>query len=679
MRFDPARPERFLLLTYLLPDQKELEKEHGGPGASLLISLLAALLCGGVILLLLRRTFRPMQQLIQATRSIAEGDLSHPLPFYGQGDVGLLGETLEQLRRNVATREAELWRLNASLDERVRARTAELRLAANVIENTSEGVIVTDESGVIITVNPAFSRITSYTPEEVIGRRPSLLKSEHQSEEFYREMWQTLTASGHWQGEIWNRRRDGEAYLERLTINLIPGGDGLPNRYVGVFNDITELRRKDEHIQHLAFHDALTGLPNRTLLQDRLHHAIQFARRESRRLAVLLMDLDRFKTINDTLGHNVGDQLLQEVAKRMRATLRATDTVARMGGDEFVILLEQQSGPEQCAAVAGELIEAVSVAMAIGGHTIKVGASIGIAFFPEDGSDGLDLLKHADAAMYAAKHHGSGLYRFFRSEMTEAASQRLRLEMELRQAVAHGELELHYQPKICLRNGQVDGVEALVRWRHPSLGLVPPAEFIPVAEETGLIVELGAWVLDEAYRQAAAWMRQGIRLVIAVNVSAVQLRADDLGERIVALAQRHGMAVGALEIELTESLVMADPERAIGVLGKLREIGLRIAVDDFGTGYSSLSYLRRLPLDVLKIDRSFVRDANTNPEDAQIVRTIIALAKALGLTTIAEGVEDSRQAELLSEAGCDHVQGYLYARPLPAAGLEKWLAHRVEE
>jgi diguanylate cyclase (GGDEF)-like protein/PAS domain S-box-containing protein len=420
--FDSARPERYLMLTYLLPEAMLGQAEESGSKLVELLVLLAVLASGGLVLWLLRRAFGPLQELIVATRRIADGDLSHPLPVDVGGEVGMLATTLEQLRRNVATRESELLQLNFTLDERVRKRTAELRLAANIIENTSEGVMVTDENSLILAVNPAFTRITSYSPEEVMGRRPSILKSEHQPAEFYRELWRTLSISGRWEGEIWNRRRDGETYLERLMINRIPGEEGQPIRYVGVFNDITELRRKAEHIQHLAFHDALTGLPNRTLMHDRLEHAIQIARREHRRLAVMLMDLDRFKVVNDTLGHHVGDLLLQEVAQRPHASLRATDTIARLGGDEFVILLEQQSEPEHCAAVAQSVIAAVSEAIEIDGQKVQVGASAGIAFFPDDASTGLDLMRYADAAMYAAKREGSGLYCFFQPGMVEADS-----------------------------------------------------------------------------------------------------------------------------------------------------------------------------------------------------------------------------------------------------------------
>ena len=454
---------------------------------------------------------------------------------------------------------------------------------------TCEGVVVTDERARIVSVNAAFSEITGYTAAEAVGQRPSLLRSEHHDAEFYRAMWQALLDSGRWQGEIWNRRKDGEVFLEWLTINRIPAADGIAASYVSVFNDITEQRRKDERIRHLAFHDALTGLPNRSLMQDRLQHAIERAQREGTRLSVTFLDLDRFKAINDTLGHDVGDQLLQEVAARIKTRLRSSDTVARMGGDEFVVLMENLRDPEYCAGVADEIIAEISRPLNIHGHAIEIGASLGVAFYPEDGDDATTLMKHADTAMYVAKADGKGIYRFFRGSMMEQATRRLKLEVELRHAIANGELELHYQPKVSLATGKVEGVEALVRWRHPALGLVSPVDFIPVAEETGLIVELGDWVLNEACRQSAAWQALGLTPKIAINVSAKQLQQDTLVERIVAVTQHHGIPAQHLEVELTESLVMADPKMAIATLARLRAIGVTVAVDDFGTGYSSLS------------------------------------------------------------------------------------------
>ena len=549
----------------------------------------------------------------------------------------------------------------------------QLRLAASVFDNTAEGVMITDADATILSVNPAFSKITGYEQAEALGRRPNLLRSQHHAADFYDEMWKALRDDGQWQGEIWNRNKSGEAYLQWMTVNRIDDNEGHPVRYVSVFHDVTDIRRKDERIHHLAFHDALTGLPNRTLILERLQHAINRSLRESRRLSVTFIDLDRFKSVNDCLGHDFGDLLLQEVANRIQGRLRAMDTVARLGGDEFVVLMEDLTEARHCANLAQQLIAEIRRPMQLRGHTVEIGASMGMAFFPEDGNDPLELMKRADMAMYAAKSAGRNTYRFFQEEMLERTSRRLSMEMDLRRSIAEGGLELHYQPKVSLRTGQPVGVEALVRWRHPVHGLLPPAEFIPLAEESGLIVALGDWVLDQACRQAAIWQARGWSLPIAVNVSARQVDSDDLVERISTLIARHGIKPQNLEIELTESTVMANPASAAVLLGRLRTLGVSVAVDDFGTGYSSLAYLRRLPIDVLKIDRSFVMDADRDDEDAQIVRTIVALGQALRLTLVAEGIENEHQAKLLKDLGCDFAQGYLYSPPLTEADLVAWL------
>ncbi|HEY6896521.1 MAG TPA: PAS domain-containing protein [Rhodocyclaceae bacterium] len=549
-----------------------------------------------------------------------------------------------------------------------------LRLAASVFHNSAEGVLITDAAGIILSVNPAFSEITGYGEAEVLGKKPSLLRSDHHGTDFYRAMWDSLTRDGRWQGEIWNRRKSGDTYLEWLTINRIDDRDGTPVRYVSVFHDVTEMRRKDERIRHMAFHDALTGLPNRTLLLDRLEHAVARAKREGGRLSITFIDLDRFKGVNDTLGHDIGDLLLQQVAQRIKDRLRAADTLARMGGDEFVVLMEDLGEADHCATLAQDLIGEIAQPMALRGHPIEIGASMGMAFYPEDGADPLELMKRADMAMYAAKAAGRNTYRFFQQEMLDRTSARMTLEMELRRAITNDELELHYQPKVALASGKLQGVEALVRWRHPARGLLAPGEFIPLAEDSNLILDIGEWVLDAACCQAARWREGGREIKIAVNVSAKQLDAGNLVERIAALTERHGITPADLEIELTESTVMADPLSVIGVLTRLRELGVSVGVDDFGTGYSSLAYLRRLPIDVLKIDRSFVMDADRDEEDAQIVKTILALGQTLRLKVIAEGIETRRQAQLLLSLGCDTAQGYLFSHPLEADGLEHWLA-----
>lgn len=613
--------------------------------------------------------------LLDAVRQVARSGESRDFDLIFPGEDGLPHYHMIRMVPERAPDGRIVSVLGVGRDLTEHKRTEEqLRLAASVFHSSAEGVLITDAEGAILSVNPAFSKITGYGEEEAVGRRPSLLRSEHHKAEFYGEMWRILRGQGHWQGEIWNRRKDGEAYLQWMTINRIDDANGNPVRYVSVFHDITETRRKDERIQHLAFHDALTGLPNRTLMLDRLQHAISRCQRESRRLAVTFIDLDRFKSVNDGLGHDIGDLLLQEVARRIQSRLRAMDTVARLGGDEFVVLMEDLGETGHCASLAEQLIAEIRLPMQLRGHSVEIGASMGMAFFPEDGADPLELMKRADMAMYAAKAAGRNTYRFFQGEMLERISRRLGMEMDLRRAIGDGSLELHYQPKVSLFTAQPVGLEALLRWRHPVYGLLPPSEFIPLAEENGLIVALGDWVLDQAGRQAAILQQRGWRLPIAVNVSARQLDAGDLVERISTLVTRHGITAGDLEIELTESTVMANPASVVILLGRLRALGVRVAVDDFGTGYSSLAYLRRLPIDVLKIDRSFVMEADRNEEDAQIVRTIVALGQALHLTLVAEGIENEQQAELLRGLGCGIAQGYYYARPMTGSDLIDWLS-----
>ena len=554
-----------------------------------------------------------------------------------------------------------------------KAAEEELRLAASVYQNSSEGILVTDAAGIILSVNPAFTEITGYAEDEALGRKTSLLRSDRHGPEFYRSMWEALTKEGCWRGEVWNRRKDGEAYLEWLSINRIEASAGAPFRYVAVFHDITELRRKDEEIRHQAFHDALTGLPNRALMKDRLLHALERAKREGGRLAVIFIDLDRFKAINDGLGHDVGDLLLQEVARRIKSRMRTADTVARLGGDEFVVLMEDLQEAGDCASLAQELMAEIARPMELSGHAVEIRASMGMAFYPEDGTNPMELMKRADLAMYSAKAAGRNTYRFFQQDMQDRISQRLNLEMELRLALAQRDLELHYQPKVDLATGKIPGVEALVRWRHPLRGLLLPADFIPLAEECGLICALGDWVLDEICRQSAVWQAAGHTFKIAFNISPHQLEMGDLVARISELAAHHGIAPSDLEIELTESAVMAYSIHAASVLARLRGIGVTVAVSDFCAGYSSLSYLRKLPIDILKINHSFVTDADSNAEDAQIVKTILALGRMFKLTMEAEGIETSHQAELLQSFGCGIAQGYFFSRPLPAREFEDWL------
>jgi diguanylate cyclase (GGDEF)-like protein/PAS domain S-box-containing protein len=570
---------------------------------------------------------------------------------------------------------AELGELNRELEAEVQARTAEIQLAATVVQHTTEGVMITSPEAVILSINPAFSQITGYTAEEVVGKSVSLLRSNQHNHLFYQEIWDFLRQDGRWEGEIWKRRKDGGIYLERASVSAVKDPQGHTTHYVSVFNDITDARSKDDRIRHMAFHDALTGLPNRLLLEDRLTQGITAARREHMRLGLLFFDLDRFKIVNDNLGHHIGDFLLLEVARRVKACMRGADTLARLAGDEFVVIMADVGTPENCAILAQKIIESLGEAMEIQGHPIHIGASVGIAVFPEDGHDGAALMQCADTAMYAAKNAGRGVYRFFQSSMSERAPQRLEIENGLRQAAENNELCLHYQPKVDVKSYAVIGYEALLRWHHPLLGQIPPDEFIPIAEDAGLIGNIGEWVINEACRQIACWRSAGHGLKhVAINLSARQLRNGVLLEQILAATERHGVPPSALEVELTESAVMANPEEAAGIFQALRALGVRIAIDDFGTGYSSLAYLRRLPIDVIKVDKSFVMDADKNEGDAEIIRTILALGKTLKLHVVAEGVETDAQARLLEAAGCDIFQGFLFSRPMPAADTELSMA-----
>ncbi len=460
-----------------------------------------------------------------------------------------------------------------------------------------------------------------------------------------------------------------EAALQNMQINR-----ELRASQSELLLTVDALRRKDEDLRHLAFHDALTGLPNRALLLDRIEQSIEVAARQGEKRGLMFIDLDRFKSINDTIGHDAGDALLKELAQRLKATLRKADTVARIGGDEFVVLLADAAAAENYATVAQKLIDIVCQPMDFGGTTLQVGASVGIACFPQDGNTAFELMKRADMAMYEVKTSGRGGFSFFQEALTSASVKRLQMEAELRQAIANGELELHYQPKVSLDSSEISGVEALVRWRHPQRGLVSPMDFIPVAEATGLIVPLGDWVIAEACRQSAVWKRTlGHSVKIAVNISARQMQQGNLVERVSALVAQHGLQPSDLQVELTESVIMASPVESTRVLSALRAMGVVVGIDDFGTGYSSLAYLSRLPIDVLKIDRSFVANAGQDENDAEIVKMIIALAQTLRLDLIAEGVETRAQAAFLQANGCHMVQGYLYARPQRAAELEGML------
>jgi diguanylate cyclase (GGDEF)-like protein/PAS domain S-box-containing protein len=634
-----------------------------------------------LVLLLVRRMITtPLDRIHRHALQMADGRLDEPLrlavryPSSTDDEVHELARAVETMRTSLAARNAELLEANAAKDvalQQARRFAEELELAAGVFSHAFEGIMITDHQGTILSVNPAFTSITGYSSEEAVGQTPRLLRSHHQDEHFYREMWAELSATDEWRGELWNRRKNGEAYLQWTSITTVRDSSGAPHRRIAVMTDITEMRRKDEYIRHQAYHDALTGLPNRMLLQDRAEHTLKTAARSDGRIALLFIDLDRFKVINDSLGHFIGDELLKEAAQRLVGTVRAGDTVSRLGGDEFVVLASIEHSAD-AANIAGKIIASLSAPFSIQQQTLHVGASVGISIFPEDGADAATLFRNADVAMYAAKQAGRGTLRFFDADMNSRAQQRLQLEAALRRALARQEFELYFQTKICLVDGRHCGMEALIRWNDPDIGLVSPADFIPIAEETGLIVPIGDWVVESACAQMRRWLDSGaIGGPVAVNVSARQLNDPDFAARVESALQRHGLPGEHLQIEVTESTVMTNPELAIRELGRLAALGISIAVDDFGTGYSSFSYLKRLPIDLLKIDRSFVTDIGKSHEDEQIVTAIIQVAHTLKLQVVAEGVETAQQAELLARLGCQFGQGYLYAKPLPLAEFEK--------
>jgi diguanylate cyclase (GGDEF)-like protein len=490
-------------------------------------------------------------------------------------------------------------------------------------------------------------------------------------------MWQAMKNDQHWQGEIWDRRKNAEIYPKWMGITAVRDASGQLTHYVAIFSDISERKAAQDKIEHLAHHDPLTGLPNRLLLYDRFAQAVAHADRTHSKVALLFLDLDRFKTINDSLGHPVGDKLLQTLAGRLQECIRDTDTISRQGGDEFVILATELRDPDTAAGIAQKMLEQVRQTVDIDGHALNASFSIGISLYPDDGADFDTLLQKSDTAMYHAKDAGRNAYRFFTQQMNIDALERLLIQNRLRRAVEENEFILHYQPQIDLASGRVVGAEALVRWNNPELGLVGPTRFIPIAEESGQIVALGEWVLYEACRQAQAWRIAGLpALTMAVNVSALQIQRGNFVETVIAALSASGLDAAGLELELTESILIQNVEKTLETVRKLQSLGIKISIDDFGTGYSSLSYLKRFAIDRIKIDRSFVRDISSDPEDAAIVRAIIQMARSLHLTTLAEGAETQAQVDYLRQEGCEEIQGFFYSRPLTAENFVEFLSAR---
>gem|GEM_PF-1291861 len=595
----------------------------------------------------------------------------------------------------------ELSAIKEELEQRVDSRTqalaqevelhrqsqARLLLASQVMRSTSEAVVITDALNYVVDVNEAYCSITGYSYEEMIGSNPSLIRSGIHDDAFYQAMWQALAQQGCWKGEIWDRRKNGEIFPKWLAINAVRNEQGELTHYVGVFSDISELKSKEAELQALAHFDPLTRLPNRVLCKELVEQQLNNAQRTHHKVALLFIDLDHFKHVNDSLGHAAGDELLVEVSQRLERSLNntspsATDTgecghtIARLGGDEFIIAIDNLAAVDGLVDLVEQMQQAIRQPMTIQQKTVHVDSSIGIAIYPDDGQSYGELSRHADTAMYRAKESGRNRFVFFTEEMNRQAHQRLEMEIELRRSLEAGHFEVYYQPKISTVTSTVYGMEALIRWNHPELGLVSPLDFIQIAEDTGLIIPLGDWILQQACHYCVGLNRQqGSTIQVAVNISARQFADPELVEKVTNALAESGLAPGQLELEVTESMVIGDIDDAIKTINQIRALGVKIAVDDFGTGYSSLSYLKRLPIDTLKIDRSFVRplDDPAALDDRVIVEAIIRMGQQLRMQIVAEGVETSTQDLVLCRLGCDLLQGYLYSRPLSAEDFTEYL------
>ena len=552
-----------------------------------------------------------------------------------------------------------------------------LGLAASVFETSLEGILITDRWGTILSVNPAVTQATGYSAEELVGRNPHVFSSGRQDRAFYRRLWAELRDTGSWSGEIWNRRKNGEVYLERLRITAVRDQKGEVSRYIGVFSDITEQRRSEDLIRKLAYYDPLTGLPNRRLFEDRLQHALAQARRDAGWVVVLCVDLSRLGAINDSLGHTTGDDVLKATAERIAGCVREADTVARLRGDEYGVMLrfaDKDHAVVQASQLASRVMKEVSRPLALAGHELAVSCTVGIALFPQDASSSAELIRNAYTAMHHSRGAGRELFGFFTEEMNLRARERLVLEGRLRNAAERGELVLHYQPMLEAGTRRLVGVEALVRWRAQGERLRLPAEFVPLAEETGLIHPIGAWVLRSACRQLATWRDAGHRgLRMSINLSPQQFRIPGLVELVADALQESRIEPRWLELEITESNLLGGEPGTLDLLRDLQAMGVRICVDDFGTGYASLSYLRRFPVSSLKVDRSFVNGIPHQPDDMAITTAIIAMARSLKLSTVAEGVETPEQLAFLREQGCQEVQGFLFSPAIPASEMGAWL------
>jgi diguanylate cyclase (GGDEF)-like protein/PAS domain S-box-containing protein len=554
---------------------------------------------------------------------------------------------------------------------------SQLLKLSQAVEQSPNTIVITDLEANIEYVNATFTKVTGYTLEEARGKNPRILQSGRTPKATYVRMWEQLSRGEEWRGELINQSKDGNEYIEWALISPVRQTDGHITNYLAVKENITDKKFAEERIKQLAYFDQLTGLPNRSLLNERFKYAMSLAERSGEQLAVMFLDLDHFKDINDTLGHSIGDAVLIEVANRLKATIREEDTVSRLGGDEFILVFPGINA-DGAAIVASKLVEAVSMPYLIDEHELVGTPSIGIAIYPNDGDNFEDLLKNADTAMYRVKQESRNNFRFFTAEMQSHSERNLQLVNAMRHALERNEFHLLYQPQVTLSDGHIIGAEALLRWQHPELGLISPAEFIPIAEDSGQIIHIGEWVLRESVSQMKAWMDSGLPpMVVAVNLSAIQFRQPHLPELVTRILEEAQLPAEYLELELTEAVAMDDPQVAVNIMDELFARGIRMSIDDFGTGYSSLSYLKRFKVYKLKIDQSFVRDISDDPEDKAIVTAIINLASSLDMHTIAEGVETAAQLAFLRLQGCDEVQGYYFSKPLPAIQFEEFVRKQI--
>ncbi len=603
-----------------------------------------------------RQVLRPLHALAAGARRVSAGDFERPVACYSTDELGRLTAAFNQMM------------------EQINQEREQLRKLSRAVEQSPASVVITDTDGVIEYVNPTFSRITGYALEEVIGHKPSILKSGKTPEETYSELWETILKGEVWVGELINRKSNGELYWENATIAPIKDEAGRITHFIGVKEDISLRKDYEQQLFQQANFDPLTGLSNRALSLDRLQQMLSKARRSERPFAVLFIDLDNFKTVNDSLGHEMGDRLLVSVARRLRQVVREGDTLARLGGDEFLLIIDDPEPAQASEAICKKIIDALSAPRVVGGHELHISCSIGITLFPNDGDRPEQLLKNADAAMYQAKAEGRNTYQFFTPALNQEMAKRLRMENQLRRALDRHELTLHYQPIVDPKTGAPILMEALLRWRNKTLGQVSPADFIPLAEEIGEIVPIGRFVLQQATQQLALWRaRYGLPQRIAVNLSPRQLTRGDISAQVAEALATAGLPPEALELEITEGLLVDKEHGPLQQLDRLKAMGVRLSIDDFGTGYSALSYLKEFPIDTLKIDRSFVTDIKSDTGECNLIRAIVAMAEGLDLEVIAEGVETEAQRKALSSMGVHRLQGFLFSRPLPAEAAEAYL------